>query len=283
LDRLLVDEICQTRVNDSDPEHELLNVLTSDTVDRVSRTFILERMLASEQRNSTPRDRTDMMVLDDIFSGIDNAPNLPFTHKLYDALKTFLDSLFSLCKSDFARASDLQSMEEGTLQSFSPTASIASESLDTVTVSVSETADCVSDAVADSLDQDRSPALDRFLGDHFSGLPKWKGTLLRRFRPNRLSFFDLVVLAHVVHLKYPNYSRLRWNCMFYATLVFDAAEKHAGNPNNTNNDDEHGRWNNLKVTKIRPEQLSDVIKLWKDALCQLRNRVISCSCSNYSH
>jgi hypothetical protein len=292
LDRLIVEEIQHLKIEA--PEHELLSVQTRDTLDaNRRRTYILERMLAAvptNTENTTPRNlnlNTDIYDSDEIIPGI-NEPSTPLTTKIYDTIKGIVDTIFSSFDSgsDSALASDLRSMEEGTSRSFSPCSSIASESLsvtDSVTVSVSESADCVSNALSD---QDPTPALDRFLGQHFAGLRKWSGTKLRHFKPKRqLTFFEFVVLAHLVHLKYPQYTRLRNNCMFYATLVYDAAERYTGDANTGNNDTHsgQGRWRGLKVNRVDPYLVSRIVMGLKRALTRLFGKVSLCSCSNYSH
>jgi hypothetical protein len=144
-------------------------------------------------------------------------------------MKKFGKSIFAALSSnsDSALVSDQLLMEEGSARSFSPSASVTSESpltTDSVTVSVVESADCVAEAVANSLDQQPSPALDQFLGQHYTRLARWTGTTLQHFKPKNLTFFKLVVLAHVVHRQYPHYTCLRKNCIFYASLIYDAAE-----------------------------------------------------------
>ena len=193
--------------------------------------------------------------------------------------------------SEFAPESKLPSeqlaMEEGTSFSFSPTASVASESLsitDSITVSVSEAADSASDAVADSLDQTRTPALDRFLGHNFAQSPRYSGTKLQSFKPKSLKFFEFVVLTFVVHRRFPHYTKLRKNCIFYASLIYASAERYGGNinPGSENNHPNIGRWRGLKVTKIDSDLVSDIVKRFKRVLAQQLSTVSLWLCSNYS-
>lgn len=256
LERLIVEEVCQNKIEEPDVEHELLLVNTLDTEDGTKREFILERMVA---RNNTTRqvniDTTDRVTI-------------PFTTKIYDIFKKLLN--FFESKSDSAL-----SMEEG--RSYSPSPSVASEpfSIDSVTVSASESADAVSDAVADSLNR-RSPAMDRFLGQDFARSPKYRGTNIRRFKPDRLFFFEFVVLAHVVHKRYPFYTRMRDNCMFFASVIYEAAERYGGNADNgDNNTHLLGRWKGVKVTKVDAQEVADTVTKLKLVLGQQIHMVSS--------
>ena len=104
------------------------------------------------------------------------------------------------------------------------------------------------------------------------------------FKSERLTMFN-VLLAHVVHRRYSHYSRLKNNCIMYASLVYDAAEQYAGNANTGNNNhSELGRWKGLKVTRVEPQQVTDIVLRFKRVLALLQFSSVSlCSCSNYSH
>jgi hypothetical protein len=272
LDRLVVDEIIHQQIEE--PQHDFLTIHTIDSADGSKKKFVLERMIAGERRNTPPHSlntNTDNDESDDV-------THIPLTSKLYDSIKKFVDTIFALLSSEPASAEsrlefEQLAMEEGSSSSFSPTASVASESLsmtDSITVSASEAADSVSDAVADSLDQTRTLALDRFLGDSYAQLPRWSGIKLRGFKPNCLKFFEFVILALVVHRRFPHYSKLGKNCIFYASLMYASAERYGGNANSCseNNHPNVGCWKGLKVTKIDSALVSDVVKRFKRVLAR---------------
>jgi hypothetical protein len=213
LDRLIVDEIHHIKVEGPDFEQDFLIIHTIDSTNgnRKIIKFILERMILTGERSNT--ENTSLNTNTDIDDEINDITPFPFTTKIYASIKKLVESIFSALTfestSESRLALEQRAMEEGSLPSFSPTASVASDSLDSVTVSVSETADSVSDAIADSLNQNQTPALDRFLGEGYTRKAKYSGTTLRSFKPVNLSFFEFVVLAHVVHRRFPQYTRLK--------------------------------------------------------------------------
>ena len=275
LDRLVVDEIIHQQIEE--PSHDFLTIHTIDSEDGSKKKFVLERMIAGERtntRNTPPHSlntNTDNDESDDV-------THTPLTSKIYDSIKKFVDTIFAILSSEPASAEsrlefEQLAMEEGSSSSFSPTASVASESLsmtDSITVSASEAADSVSDAVADSLDQTRTPALDRFLGDSYAQLPRWSGIKLRSFKPKCLKFFEFVILALVVHRRFPHYSKLGKNCIFYASLMYASAERYGGNANSCSENDHPnvGCWKGLKVTKVDADLVFDVVKKFKRVLAQ---------------
>jgi hypothetical protein len=287
LDRLIVDQIVQKKTEE--PEHELLVIHTHDTVEEgKKRQFILERMISTD----TPPSNLNMNIYtDDDIDNVNETTPTPFTTKIFDTIRKVVDAIFAAISSESESgsvlASDQRSMEEGTSRSFSPSASVASESLsitDSVTVSVSEAADSVSDTVADSLDRDRLGAFDRFLGQSFTTLPRWTGESMRDFSPHRLTFFEFVVLAYAVHLRYPKYTTLKMNCMFYASLVYEAAEQYGGNAD-TGNKASHsqlGRWKGVKVNRVDPEMVSKVVLRFKRVLARHIASVSLCSFKLFS-
>jgi len=277
LDRFVVDEIIHQQIEE--PEHDFLTIHTIDSEDGSKKIikFVLERMIAGEQTNTrnTPPHSLNTNTDDD---ESDDITHIPLTSKIYDSIKKIVDTIFAVLSSEPASAEsrlefEQLAMEEGSSSSFSPTASVASESLsmtDSITVSASEAADSVSDAIADSLDQTRTPALDRFLGDGYAQLPRWSGTKLRSFKPKRLKFFEFVILALVVHRRFPHYTKLGKNCIFYASLMYASAERYGGNANSCseNNHPNVGRWRGLKVTKVDSDLVSDVVRRFKRVLAR---------------
>jgi len=292
LDRLIVEKIYHNKINSEPPAHELLIIHTRDISDGTKRDFILERMVARTGTENTTRQ--DFMNIDNEIDGIEDTP---LTTKIYDTIKKSVDAIFAALSSESesdsalpVSNSDQISMEEGTSHTFSSSASASTSSesfsvTDSVTVSVSESADAVSDAVADSLDQSRSPALDRFLGESYTRSSKWTGTTLRHFKPNHLTFYEFVLLAYVVHKKYPIYTRLGKNCMFYASLVYDTAERHGGNADTGSNNTPYGlgRYKGFKVSQVESRLVSSTVKAFKRVLARQSTAVSLCSCLNCSH
>ena len=139
--------------------------------------------------------------------------------------------------------------------------------------------------MSDSDEVDNSPALDRILGEKFVYSAKWRGQNVQYFKPNRLTLFELVLLAYVVDMLYPEYSQLGNH--FYASLVYAAVEKHFGVHPSKNADDSEtqemvyiinshlsnkfGRWKgdkSLMVHRIEPQVVSDVINKYKEVYPQ---------------
>ena len=217
LDRFIVDKISLDECA-KPPQHEYLTIDTLDTQDNdKKRQIILERM-TSTVPNSIPNTP-------DIDVDIDPDPN-PFLSKIYEKIKTIAYCVVATLTSDGSESDQLSSMEEGS--SFRPP-SVASECIsmtDSVTVSSSEAAESVSDAVSDSLDKNKTAADDRFLGEWFITSDQWRGggENLESFYPEMLTLFELVLIAYVVHKLYPYYTKLGKNCYFFAGLVYAVAK-----------------------------------------------------------
>ena len=282
LERLIVDKIIHKKIPEP-PEHEFLLIHTHDTLESNKlRRFILERTVYS--------DRTKIQETPDVPDLNIETHHKTLSANLFDIIKRFMENIATILssESDSALASSQLSMEEGTSHTFSHSSSVAHDSLsitDSVTVSVSESADAVSVAVAESLDQDKIPALDRFLGDHYVGLPRWTGTELRGFRPKNLMMFQLVLLANVVHQKYPKYTQLGPSCLFYASLVYKAAEMFGGNAGAVGGHAPQliGHWQGVKVTKVDSQMVSRVVGNFKRALSHQIAEVNVCSFNSLSY
>jgi hypothetical protein len=86
----------------------------------------------------------------------------------------------------------------------------------------------------------------------------------------------------VVHRQYPHYTCLRKNCIFYASLIYDAAEWYGGSDTG-NQLSRQGYWKGYKVSTIDPELVSKIVARFKCLLSRQISMVSLCSCSNYSH
>jgi hypothetical protein len=257
------------------PEHEYLIAETKD-LEGVTRLFILERTIGKGEVTDSP----DPIITTD-----------PVSAKLFQRFKEFLDALWAALAGP--APSHLSLMEEGSLppSPSSPSPSFASglpDIIDTATLSATQSAECVSD----SLDKgDHHPANDRFLGQNFVYDKRFAAQNVQYFLPNRLTLFELALLAHVVHQTHPTYSPLGDQCYLFAALVYQAAKKYFGTSPLLNNKDEWvyeidshlprdvkcGRWNGLMVNKVNPKDVSDVVHKYKKSYTQFIGEVILCS------
>jgi len=272
LDRFIVDKIGLDECV-KPPQHEFLAIDTLDTRDNdKKRQIILERMLAAEP-NSNPNLANNIHPnAADIDTNIDINPDPnPFLSKLSEKIKTIADcvaaTLIALTSDSDLASDQLSSMEEGSCRP----PSVASECIsmtDSVTVSVSEAAESVSDAVSDSLDKNKTAAGDRFLGEWYTTSGQWRGEgrNLESFSPNKLTVFELVLIAYVVHKLYPYYTKLGTNCYFFAGLVYAVAKRYGGvRPGTTtcNLLAQHGRWNGVKITRVKQHHVDRVLAEFK--------------------
>ena len=295
LDRVIVEGINQDLTKE--PEHNLLIIYMDDTFDGTKRKFILERRVAAEQTNTTSYDHDiDIDIGKEIdkikeINRINETTSIPFTTKIFETIKKFIDTIITSSKSKSIAASSQEAMEAGLLPplAFSPSCSpscspsIASLITDSVTVSISETADSVSNVVSEKLHQERPQALDWFLGKSFTQMPKFTGHNLWHFKPKHLMMFKFVLLAYVVHRRYPYYSRLKNNCIMYATLIYDTAKRYGGNASPNTDPSELGCWKGFKVSRVNLQRITNIVTKFKRVLSRQLISVSLCSCLNYSH
>jgi hypothetical protein len=137
-------------------------------------------------------------------------------------------------------------------------------------------------------------AKTRCAGDHFivGQHPKTSygsGQVIRQFKPRNLAFFDLIVLASVVHDHKPRYSLLKNQCYWYSNLVYLVVEERYSSKRETADysivdefessrispdsylPDSAGQWNGFKVSDI-PE---DDVKVIEQKFEEERGSVIS--------
>jgi hypothetical protein len=249
-----------------------------------SRLFILECVVSKGEQHNIEINKVDTDT--DSSSNTETILN-PFLK----SIKQIVDATCAVLTSKSSdSSSQLSLMEEGSLQHSHSSSSSASESMtDKLTVSASQAVGASSEAISESFDKDKVPANDRFLGESFATSHQWNGRNVQFFKPNNLNLFELALLAHVVHEQYPTYSMLRNHCYFYASLVYDAAEALGGirpsqNADITGNDvvyniDSHltqryGRWNGLKVGRMDPKEVSNMVAKFKYILPKQLESVI---------
>ena len=103
-------------------------------------------------------------------------------------------------------------------------------------------------------------------------------------KPRGLKFFQLILLAHVVHMEAPIYMSLQDNCYWFVTTVIDATEGHFGVEPQTHEDsrrenrysfdpDLTGHWMGVKITTSNPSQISIIVSKYQDAYAHQINKV----------
>ena len=148
---------------------------------------------------------------------------------------------------------------------------------------VSLSATKASQAVSNSLDKDgqtQLKALNQILGQNFLYQLRYgKGQKGQQIQPNSLTFFELIILAQTVHEIAPQYSTLEKNCHWFCHTLFDACKVIYGR-RLEDDDNPHwdhskilGRWNGLKASETKREELSVVVHNFKKAYCKVIGEV----------
>lgn len=275
LDRFRVVCIMHNK-NPTPPEHEYLIIETVDQEenDKV-RFFILERTISNQQSAVChAEDDRDKKKKD--------------TFEQFKRLATTAVSTLGSSEAHMA------SMEEGS-------ASSERSLKDEMSLAIIQSTDLVSDSINKTV---KVPAVDRILGGSNIGSMKYHGQNVQYFKPKRLSLFELVLLAKVVHEKYPVYSLLYSQCFFYARLVYAAAESYAQvltseNADKTQKDlvyirgshlsDKYGRWKGVKVFRMDPlaDEVQNVVCSFKENLraeiYKVCNKHLNITSSNILH
>ena len=228
------------------PQNEFLVI---ETVDQSNKTylFILQRTVS--RPGVTP--------------GPDDEPGPPYRTRPVEKIRKFIATLAA--SITVPHESLLPSTEEGSSSSSSSSSPFtAFDSL----------------SIGDSLDKsDDFPVVDRFLGQNYVHSAQWHGQIVRYFKPDHLTLFELVHLAHVVHKMHPTSSFLGEQCYFYVRLVYTALENYfcvtASKSADESKDlvcnvDSHlsikyGHWKGPMVNKIDEETVSKVITMYKIA------------------
>ena len=143
-------------------------------------------------------------------------------------------------------------------------------------------------AVSESLDKlDCPTALDQFLREAFVDSPQYTSArCVRQLKSKNLKLFELVLLAHVVHMEAPTYTCLKHNCYWYITTFFDAIVVCWGpDPSTTPGDlrketkfdanlDAPGRGNGLKITTSNAQEISIILSKYKGAYCYVQVSIV---------
>lgn len=231
------------------PEHEFLVIKTADSsFDKrkpVERTFILERAQGENDTSdeAASRDKKKYEKIKEVASA----------SEFYAA---FVDS----------SPKELLLMEEGTVSITQPSPSTS----DKMTVLSTK----LLNASSESNDKFQNHfAEDVFLGEDYVYSMSRHAENLRHFKPGKeLTLFDLAILAHTVHEKYPKYTVLKQQCFFFSGIIYFAILIHCGlHPAYSSNHegivgfDKSGRWNNLKLFNFEEEQIKDVVSAYEVA------------------
>jgi hypothetical protein len=251
--------IMHIKRNDSS---EFLVIETMNQLGDATKLFILERTAWNHQDAAPSTEQADCP-------------------KLQEKMENFANTVVSN-----PGASLLTSIEEGSQSSTSPSLSKVFTSIsdvDNMTLLSAQTADFMSD------ESPRKPAIDRFLGEDHVYMSWWQGENVRYFKPNRLTLFEIALLANVVHKLHPEYSCLQDHSYHYVDLVYSAIEKHFGvccsedasdqdgilvKVDGSRLSNKYGRWRGVMVNRTKEEDVDLVISTYKDAYTEAVHTVI---------
>jgi len=170
-----------------------------------------------------------------------------------------------------------ESMEEGNIwRSFKSLSSYDQASLLAI-----HSAALVSDSLKGQAN-DKSPAIDQFLGENYVFSQNWHGENVRHLKPLKtLSLFELGILADVVHNAYPEYNVLREQCYFFAGLIYSAIQhlfevsSSSSSMLNENQDlvfiedskfsKKFGRFKGALIHNVERQMVEDIAKKYKEA------------------
>jgi hypothetical protein len=246
-------------------EHEYLIVETKDG--SRTRQFVIERTASA--------DRTEVAR---------NGPTGKSTSKHATAGGGYqiLGSI-SISLQPTISPSSLSSMEEGSSTALTPTIPASQHSTaDTITMAMSSSAHTVSESLGKEI---YCLAVDRILGQSYVSSRNYGSSRnLRNLKPRDLTFFELLFLAHIVHEREPQYSRLQKNCYWYANTIFETVAHLFGIDSSISDYDTDlevqyspvdplqppmdqpelcGRWSSLKTVATKPEEITDIISTYK--------------------
>ena len=271
------------------PEHEYLIIETQDSEDGNIRLFVLDRSVQKADRDPERPKGTTVKE--------SKRPNTG-GYQLLGGLTNFIQS--SIFPSAVTSESSLSSMEEGSSTSTStstptptptsyPPLSFLPQHSVTEALSLA-TVDALH-AVSDSLEKDgKLPAFDRLSGESYILRHRYgSGKNARQIKPNNLKMFEFILLASVVHGFAPYYSRLKNNCYWFSNMMIDAIIELFGLDNSISPEDAtrtttytpidthlasiSGRWKGYKVSHTKPEELSAVIRKFKEAHTAVLSKV----------
>ena len=249
------------------PEHEYIIISAKDSLeDDKQRMFIVDRVVSKLDRD-VKQTRAKGIVKEQAGS-----------YGLFEGPSSLLSPSHSVAT--------LSSMEEGQLTFSSSTVYppiVFPEPQQSLGDIVSLSATKASQVVCESLDKvgdTRMNALDRVLGESYTIQSRYsKGQKALHFRPNSLTFFELMILAQVVHEFAPQYSTLEKNCFWFCNMVFDACRVIFGQRSGDDDSPQlhHleilGRWNGLKVNQTTKQELRVIVYKFKSTYSQLIGEV----------
>jgi hypothetical protein len=122
----------------------------------------------------------------------------------------------------------------------------------------------------DSLSIDNFPVVDQFLGQNYVHSAQWHGQIVRYFKPDHVTLFELALLAHVVHEMHPTSSLLGEQSYFYVRLMYTALENlfcisASKSAHDSHLSIQYGHWKGPMVNTIEEETASKVITKYKIA------------------
>lgn len=219
------------------PQHEFLVIETVDPSEK-SYQFVLERR-SSERRTITPAVEPGN-----------------YRTRLMDKLKKLVNTLTSiLVPNDSSSTFNFDSLSIG----------------DKTSVSLVQSADLMTHVIDKS---DDTPAVDRFLGQNYLRSPHYHGQIVAYFKPDKLTIFEVILLAHVVHEMHPTYTLLGEQCYFYTRIIYAATQQIFGvSPSKSANENEdlvyfidshlttpvkYGRWKGILINIVDEDAVSKV-------------------------
>jgi hypothetical protein len=221
----------QTITHNKRPNPPEIEFLVIEAVDQSNKTylFILQRTV------SRPG----------VTMGSDHEPGPPYRTRPVEKIRKFIATLATSITVPLE--SHLPSTEEGS--SSSSSSSSPSTTFDSLSIGDSPN------------NSDDFPVIDRFLGGNYVRSARWHGQMVRYFKPDHLTLFEVVLLAHVVHELHPTSSILEERLFFYVRLVYTALENCFAFIGASKSADE----TKDLVNKIEEEIVSKVITLYKIA------------------
>jgi hypothetical protein len=231
------------------PEHEFLILETKHRETGAVRPLILERTIEDQDPKASTAEKS---------------PG--------EAYNRLLNTIRSMASAP----SSIASMEEG----HSSSSSLSSLSnVDKLTVVSTQVADVLSRSTELSDKFTACDANDQFLGQKFVFDSKWHGENVRHFKPkNRLSLYEVALLANLVHKEFPKYNLLTVQCFFYADLVYRALEHRFGSQSGSSENvkenqddlkvhidnsvlsDKFGRYKGALLSKMAPKVVEDIVE-----------------------
>jgi len=248
------------------PQHEYFVIETIDRRENnLIRRFLLERIIPRNNHtvtNAEDTDTEDSDTEDNTLLGV---------RDIFQSSRSTSPSILA---------------EEGASTSHVPSPKLSVS--DSATLAATKAAHSASESMDKN---DKREALDRFLGESYVDDQRYlSGRYVKQIKPKSLNLFELVVLAHVVHREGPKYTRLKNNCFWFTTTLFDLVISIFGNdisstPEDTirekryrpHDPDMPGRWMGLKITASDPREIAAIKQKYKKEVAEQIGQVMLCS------